>query len=357
MTMIKLGVFVVLLVFFLAGVVTLSQGFIETNHTEKAKVWRFSDIPSMKFVKFLGKGSYGSVHLYRHTTHDGSTSFIAAKSSSDRRTIQREFRVLSQLKGSPRIVRVFSSSLHEGLDRIGNRVYEIPMEYASAGTLSSFIRVNKQLNDSTVKDFTRMILQGLVSIHSHGYVHCDLKPANILVFPSYVNKNGVWRSSYELKISDFGLTRRDGDTSWWQPHQPFAGTAIYMSPESISHGETGKGLDLWSLGCIVLEMYTGKRPWWHTDYKLKDLKNCHGLLIPRDLPFDAKLFLMTCFSPEADDRKDASTLLNHIFLRRDVSKITESSPMPAKTGSNPRNITLELEKLRQRLSHMKSIFV
>ncbi|KAG2327652.1 hypothetical protein Bca4012_036659 [Brassica carinata] len=234
------------------------------------------------------------------------------------------------------------------------------MEYAAGGSLKSFANQfeEKKLPDALVRDFTRMLLEGLATIHGHGYVHSDLKPGNILVFSmSCVNKNGAWITSYELKISDFGLTRIDGDNTWWQPHRPFAGTAMYMSPESISRGETGKGLDLWSSGCIVLEMYTGQRPWWHTDYKLKDLKNCHGLLIPTDLPFDAKLLLMTCFSPEADDRKDASTLLNHIFLRGEVSKITESSPMNAKTGSNPGKITMDLEKLRQRLSNMRSICV
>lgn len=334
MTMIKLGVFVVLLVFFLAGVVTLSQGFIETNHTEKAKVWRFSDIPSMKFVKFLGKGSYGSVHLYRHTTHDGSTSFIAAKSSSDRRTIQREFRVLSQLKGSPRIVRVFSRSLHEGLDRIGNRVYEIPMEYASAGTLSSFIRVNKQLNDSTVKDFTRMILQGLVSIHSHGYVHCDLKPGNLLLFPVYDQQTST-NHTYELKIADFGLTLKEGEeeSDNWKYHSPYVGTPVYMSPESVRDGTVGKALDLWSLGCIVLEMYTGKRPWSEVSfYDLEDFLGEDKKVpeIPDTVPSDARQFLDKCFAVKPEDRGTASELLLHPFLVGDDKKIADDTTAPTK---------------------------
>ncbi|CAN7104352.1 unnamed protein product [Brassica rapa subsp. narinosa] len=319
--------------------------------------------PELYFEKFLGKGSFGSVSLYKYKRrHDGKTLYAAAKTSDHKHaeSLYIEFQILSELKGCPRIVQCYGTEVLERRNEEGCLEYKIHMEYAPGGSLKSFSNQfeDKKLPDALVRDFTRMLLEGLATIHGRGYVHCDLKPANILIFPSYINKNGAWRSSHELKISDFGLTRRDGDTSWWQPHHPFAGTAIYMSPESISHGETGKGLDLWSLGCIVLEMYTGQRPWWHTDYKLNDLKNCHGPLIPRDLPFDAKLFLMTCFSPEADDRKDASTLVNHIFLRGDVvSKITESSPMSAKTGSNPRNITLELEKLRQRLSDMRSIFV
>ncbi|KAG2327637.1 hypothetical protein Bca4012_036644 [Brassica carinata] len=297
--------------------------------------------PELHFEKLLGKGSFGSVSLYKYKgRRDGKTLYAAAKTSDDM-SLYREFQILSELKGCPRIVQCYGTKVQKRVNEQGCLEYKIHMEFAAGGSLKCFANQfeEKKLPDALVRDFTRMLLEGLATIHGHGYVHSDLKPGNILVFPmSCVNKNGVWITSYELKISDFGLTRIDGDNTWWQPHRPFAGTAMYMSPESISRGETGKGLDLWSLGCIVLEMYTGKRPWWHTDYKL----NCHEPLIPRDLPFDAKLFLMTCFSPKADDRKDASTLLSHIFLRGEVS-------------SNPGKITLDLEKLRQRLSDMRSV--
>ncbi|CAH8362674.1 unnamed protein product [Eruca vesicaria subsp. sativa] len=314
--------------------------------------------PELHFEQFLGEGSYGSVSLYTYkATRNGKTLYAAAKTSDEKHadSLYREFQILSELKGCPRIVQCYGTKVQERLNEKRCLEYKFHMEYAPGGSLRSFVNHFKdnKLPDALIRDFTRMLLEGLAIIHGHGYVHCDLKPANILVFPSCVYKNGAWRSSHELKISDFGLSRRDGDTSWWQPHRLYAGTPIYMSPESISHGETGKGLDLWSLGCVVLEMYTGKRPWWHKEYKLEDLKNCHAPLIPREIPFEAKLFLMTCFSPEVDDRKDASTLLNHIFLRGDVSKITES-PM---TGDNSRKISLELEKLRERLSGMRSICV
>ncbi|KAG2327636.1 hypothetical protein Bca4012_036643 [Brassica carinata] len=291
------------------------------------------DKPSMKYVKFLGKGSYGSVNLYRHTKHDGSTSFTAAKISSDRRTIEREFRILSQLKGSPRIVQVFSHSLHEGLDSVGNRVYEIPMEYASAGTLSSFIRANKQLNVSTVRDFTRMILQGLVSVHSHGYVHCDLKPGNLLLFPVHDQQTSTTTNTYELKIADFGLALKEGEeeSDNWSYYYPFVGTPFYMSPESVQYGTVEKALDLWSLGCIVLEMFTGKRPW----SEVKSLYDLEDFLaedkkvpeIPDTVPSDARQFLDKCFALKPEDRGTASELLLHPFLIGDDKKTADDTIM------------------------------
>ncbi|CAA7037970.1 unnamed protein product [Microthlaspi erraticum] len=204
-----------------------------------------------------------------------------------------------------------------------------------------------------IRKFTCMLLQGLATIHEHGYVHCDLKPDNILVFP----KNDAWNRSYELKISDFGLSERDGDSDWWSPSRPFAGTPIYMSPESVSHGETGRGLDLWSLGCVVLEMYTGKRPWWHKNYDLEDLKNCYEPLIPSDLPCDAKLFLMTCFAPEPEERKDALTLLRYSFLRGFVNKIREPPVIVKKEKQRDFAQELRLEDIVKRLKELRSMRV
>ncbi|ESQ51544.1 hypothetical protein EUTSA_v10017749mg [Eutrema salsugineum] len=273
---------------------------------------------AMYFEKFLGKGSYGSVSLFRGE-RDGKTVFTALKTSDDdhAEALFREFKILSEFKGCSRIVQCYWDSVHEEMfvNYARDSEYTIAMEYAAGGSLKSFMKSFKdnKLPDYIIRKFTLMLLEGLATIHGHGYVHCDLKPDNILVFPSCVSKNGCRRTSYELKISDFGLSRRDGDNSWW-PRRRYAGTPIYMSPESVSHGETGKGLDLWSLGCVVLEMYTGKKPWWHTNYDLKDLKKCYEPLIPRNLPIDAKLFLMTCFSPDPHDRKDALTLLRHCFL-------------------------------------------
>ncbi|XP_056844034.1 mitogen-activated protein kinase kinase kinase 20-like [Raphanus sativus] len=362
--MIKLGLFVVLLVFFLLRAVPPLQGFIEKNHIKEAvaikRVQLFRDRPFMKLVKFLGKGSYGSVHLYRHTKQDGSTSFIAAKISSDRRTIQREFRVLSQLKGSPRIVRVFSHSLHEGLDSVGKRVYEMPMEYASAGTLSRFIRFNKRLNDSTVKRFTRMILQGLVSVHSHGYVHCDLKPGNLLLFPVYDQQTSS-NYTYELKIADFGLALKEGEeeSDNWKYHHPFVGTPVYMSPESVEYGTVEKALDLWSLGCVVLEMYTGKRPWSEVKsrYDLEDVlvEDKKVPEIPDTVPWDARQFLDKCFALKPEDRGTASELLLHPFLVGDDKKTADETIIKPQAKLEDRVITTKALDISSKLPLFKRV--
>ncbi|KAL1209746.1 Mitogen-activated protein kinase kinase kinase 20 [Cardamine amara subsp. amara] len=301
--------------------------------------------PELEFDKFLGKGSYASVSLFKYKgKRDGKTHYAAVKTSNIKhaKSLYREFQILSEFKGCSRIVQCYGTKVIERINEEGYLEFKIPMEYASEGSLRDFTeRFNgRKLPDPWIRRFTRMILEGLGMIHGRGYVHCDLKPENILVFPGF-----------ELKISDFGLSKRDGDSAWWRPSHPFAGTPIYMSPESISHGETRRGLDLWSLGCVVLEMYTGKRPWWHKNYKLEDLKKGYTPLIPRELPCDAKFFVMTCFMSEKDKSKNVFTLLRHCFLREDVNyKILE----PLVKNESSKDLALELEKIEHRLSQLRS---
>ncbi|CAF1871153.1 BnaC04g48010D [Brassica napus] len=274
--------------------------------------------PVMKFMKSLGKGTYGSVDLFSYTKDDGSTFYNAVKISDSKyyNSINREFKILSALRGCQGIVQSFGNSLLQETDSNGKKVYKMAIEYAAGGNLTDFIRINRKLSDTFVKDFTRMLLQGLVSAHDHGYVHCDLKPENLLLFPRHDQETRF--CSYELKISDFGLTIKAGEESvCWETKSPFVGTPLYMSPESVRDGTAvEKTLDLWSLGCVVLEMCVGKHPW--VGFSVDDIKS--RLLcgkapeIPETVPCDARKFVEKCFARKAEERGSASELLLHPFL-------------------------------------------
>ncbi|ESQ28808.1 hypothetical protein EUTSA_v10019424mg [Eutrema salsugineum] len=276
-----------------------------------------------EFVKFLGEGSYGYVYLVRYTKHDGSSFLAAVKNSYDQdfHNLQREFQILREVRGSSRIIECFGDKLEQCISSYGNRVHKLLLEYASEGSLSSFMDnyTDRKLPVPMIRDFTRMILQGLVSIHDHGYVHCDLKSDNLLVFPCKDS------SSYELKISDFGNSLQvEEKPHYWGIDFPFVGTPIYMSPESLCGGAK-KTLDFWSLGCLVLEMYTGVIPWQGVE--IHDLatrfRNGEVPEIPESLPCDARKFIETCFSKKPEERGSAYELLFHRFLRREEEKKTE----------------------------------
>ncbi|CAH8358395.1 unnamed protein product [Eruca vesicaria subsp. sativa] len=279
----------------------------------------------MEFMKSLGKGSYGSVDLMRLTKPNGSEPCYHAVKTSyahDYETLRKEFRILSKLRNCPRIVQTLGSSLSRGVNDYGVRVYKMSMEYAAGGSLASFMET-RTLSDSMIRDFTLMILQGLVSVHSQGYVHCDLKPENLLVFPRHEYEGdgvgGGVKSTYQLKITDFGMSTKAGEESeFWEFDSPFLGTPLYMSPESVQEGVAEKALDLWSLGCIVLEMYTGEPAWPFADSEdlTPELLNGNAPEIPQSLPFDARQFLETCLARKPDERGSAEELLKHQFLRK-----------------------------------------
>ncbi|KAF2309389.1 hypothetical protein GH714_001874 [Hevea brasiliensis] len=123
----------------------------------------------------------------------------------------------------------------------GMTIYNLLLEYAPGGSLADLInKYGGKIPECDVRRYTRMILKGLSSIHNNGYVHCDLKPANILVFPSD-------QQDFQLKIADFGLAKEpDEDNSRKFFYQyTFRGTPLYMSPESVKHAEISPALDIW----------------------------------------------------------------------------------------------------------------
>ncbi|CAL9231778.1 unnamed protein product [Arabidopsis halleri] len=276
-----------------------------------------------EYIKFLGEGAYSFVDLFKYTKSDGSSFLTAVKSSDEEDSLLTEILILSELRGCPRIIQYFGNDLEKGFDYKGNRVYKLLLEYATEGSLSDFMNnyTDRKLPDLMIRDFTRMILEGLVSIHSHGYVHCDLKSDNLLVFKC--------RDSYELKISDFGISLEVGEIpDHWKIEYPFVGTPNYMPPESLHDGVAQKTLDLWSLGCLVLEMYVGKKPWlgFNPDDFVSILSNGNAPEIPESLPCDAREFIQTCFARNPKERGTASELLSHRFLRREKWKSKMTTP-------------------------------
>ena len=123
----------------------------------------------------------------------------------------------------------------------------ISMEYLGGETLKRKIE-RGPLKIADTLDIVIQISQGLTKAHEHGIVHRDIKPANVVI-----TSDGV------AKIVDFGLAKLSGRTMLTKTGSTL-GTAAYMSPEQARGEPADHRTDIWSLGVLLHEMLTGKRP-------------------------------------------------------------------------------------------------
>ncbi|XP_010542110.1 PREDICTED: mitogen-activated protein kinase kinase kinase YODA-like [Tarenaya hassleriana] len=251
-------------------------------------------------VRSLGQGGYGYVTLVKFSSIFPSETeqYLAKKTSpmSKAESIRREIRILCHFN-VPNIVKPATPFVYtETIDDVP--ACSIYLEYASKGTLSDIIKENGgRLREKHVKCFTRMILRGLIALHTEGYVHCDLKPTNILAFPSK-----AVGEICELKISDFGTAKEPHEDGFLTDNRICPGTLLYMPPESIGPGSRiSSALDIWSLGCMVLEMFGA---------------SCFFRTVPEDISDDAKDFVSRCMKVNPSERWNAESLMRHTFLTR-----------------------------------------
>lgn len=202
-------------------------------------------ISHYSIVEKLGEGGMGVVYKARDTKLDRfvALKFLPPNLTRDqdaRRRFTKEAQAASALD-HPNIAVV-----HE-IGETDEGQFFICMTYYE-GTL---LKEKLERNALPWQEAVHIALQiagGLESAHAAGIVHCDIKPANIIFTP---------RS--EIKILDFGVARLRGQYSTARSSSP-AGTAAYMSPEQVTGADIDERTDLFSLGVVLYEMVTGRRP-------------------------------------------------------------------------------------------------
>uniref|UniRef100_A0A6N2MFS7 Protein kinase domain-containing protein n=1 Tax=Salix viminalis TaxID=40686 RepID=A0A6N2MFS7_SALVM len=169
------------------------------------------------------------------------------KSAECIKQLEQEIRVLRDLK-HPNIVQYYGSEI------VDDHFY-IYLEYINPGSINRYVRDHcGHMTESIVRNFTRHILSGLAYLHSTKTVHRDIKGANLLV-----DASGV------VKLTDFGTAKHLTGLSY---ELSLKGSPHWMAPEVIKavmrkdcNPELALAVDIWSLGCAIIEMFTGKPPW------------------------------------------------------------------------------------------------
>ncbi|KAH7926308.1 Pkinase-domain-containing protein [Leucogyrophana mollusca] len=282
----------------------------ESEEDETGKAMNSSGIKWIKGA-LIGAGSFGKVYLGMDAVNGllmavkqvelptGSAPNEERKKSM-LSALEREIDLLKDLQ-HPNIVQYLYSSLDDDY-------LNIFLEYVPGGSVTALLRSYGAFEEPLVKNFVRQILQGLTYLHERDIIHRDIKGANILVD----NKGGI-------KISDFGISKKvDGNllTGKRMNRPSLQGSVFWMAPEVVRQTAHTSKADIWSVGCLVVEMLTGEHPFAQLTQMQAIFKIGQSAkpTIPSDISAEAQEFLTKTFDIDHEARPSAAELLQHAWL-------------------------------------------
>ncbi|XP_020539546.1 mitogen-activated protein kinase kinase kinase YODA isoform X2 [Jatropha curcas] len=279
--------------------------------------------------RLLGRGTFGHVYLGFNSESGEMCAMKEVtlfaddpKSKESAQQLGQEIALLSRL-WHPNIVQYYGS------ETVDDKLY-IYLEYVSGGSIYKLLQEYGQFGEIGIRSYTQQILSGLAYLHAKNTVHRDIKGANILVDPSG-----------RVKLADFGMAKHITGQSC---PLSFKGSPYWMAPEVITKSNgCNLAVDIWSLGCTVLEMATSKPPWSQYEgvaamFKIGNSKELPA--IPDNFSDEGKDFVRQCLQRDPSHRPTAAQLLEHPFVKNAaplekpilVAEPSEAMPMVMNAG-------------------------
>lgn len=206
--------------------------------------------------EIIGRGGMAEVHI-GYDRRLGRTVAIKVLRSDLARdpSFQNRFRREAQAAAAlnhPAIVAVYDTG-EESVTEPSGAVSHVPfivMEYVEGHTVRDILRDGSALPIDEALDITAGVLSALEYSHHAGIVHRDIKPANVMITPTGA-----------IKVMDFGIARALADSAATMTQtQAVVGTAQYLSPEQARGEQVDARSDLYSTGCLLFELVTGRPP-------------------------------------------------------------------------------------------------
>jgi len=252
----------------------------------------------------IGHGSFGSVFKAMHS----ETGLVIAvkevhidvQHQPDERLkvqLENEIDLMRSLR-HPHIVSYYGCHWSDGH-------LQMYLEYMAGGSLSQVLSNFGPLEENLMAQYTQQLLSGLEYLHTQNpyILHRDIKGANVLV--------GV---DSLVKLADFGCSKRAKETT----SVSIQGSIPWMAPEVLTHSRFGRAGDIWSFGCLVIEMAAADAPWGHFDNLMAAILKIgmSGELppIPDTVSPGCRGFIRRCTQLDPGKRLSATELLHEDFV-------------------------------------------
>lgn len=250
----------------------------------------------------IGEGNFGKVYKVRALRGKYKRKIFALKVASNPYALgymRKEAQALILFR-HPNIV-----SLQSYLYRKDKNELYLIYEYMDFGTLKDYVEQKGKLSEEEALRVLSHVVNALEYLHSRGYIHSDLKPENI--FGKKILNTIVW------KLGDFGLIRIRGEASILD----VKGTIGFIAPE-VFRGEIHRSSDIFSLGCVLYYMLTGKTPFEGKTMLERKKKNREGVVeIPDNLSDKMKKLLSKMLEKDYTKRfRTAKELKEYLIKER-----------------------------------------
>ncbi|TFK89132.1 Pkinase-domain-containing protein [Polyporus arcularius HHB13444] len=290
-----------------------------TDDDEPSKAIMSRGEKAIKWIKgaLIGAGAFGKVYLGM----DAATGLLMAVKQVELPTgsAPNEERKKAMLIALEHEIELLRDLQHENIVQyhsscIDDDHLNIFLEYVPGGSVTSLLRSYGAFEERLVRNWVRQLLLGLNYLHERDIIHRDIKGANMLVD----NKGGI-------KISDFGISKKVEDNLMTgnRAHRPsLQGSVFWMAPEVVQQKAYTFKADIWSVGCLVVEMLTGEHPWPHLSQMQAIFKVGSARAkpaIPPDISPEAVSFLELTFELDHELRPSAADLLKHPWIANQPS--------------------------------------
>ncbi|MFD0899513.1 Stk1 family PASTA domain-containing Ser/Thr kinase [Actinomadura sediminis] len=272
----------------------------------------------------IGRGGMAEVYRARDLRLDRTVAVKTLRSDLARDpTFQARFRREAQSAASlnhPSVIAVYDT----GEDVIGDTpIPYIVMEYVDGSTLRDLLRENTALVPEKALEVTDGILRALDYSHRGGIVHRDIKPANVML-----------TRNHEVKVMDFGIARAMADSAATMTQTAqVIGTAQYLSPEQARGERVDTRSDIYSTGCVLYELLTGRPPFTGDSPVAIAYQHVREEPVPPSqidpqIPQWADAVVLKAMAKEADNRYQNAT-----EFRQEIQRVLQGQPVASTAAS------------------------